>query len=223
MIRTPEYKIRNIQLDGLRGLGTVFVCFFHLFYQFNKIFLNESGAIGWMSYWGTIGVNIFMLITCWYFVDFNKSQNDFSLIKYAVDRIIRLWPCYAIAITITAIVIHIAYLPGRMSTWTDWIINLTFINGFIGTPYVDGAHWYLTTLISLTAVTAVLKKIHVEKNPLPYIGLNLFIILSAIVHIPVIPVLIGGGYAGIIGLTAGVKWFVSKSRNATVFLKIAWG
>lgn len=45
-----------------------------------------------------------------------------------------------------------------MSTWGDWILNIFFINGFIGTRYVDGAHWYLTILISFIVIISIAKK-----------------------------------------------------------------
>lgn len=51
-----------------------------------------------------------------------------------------------------------------MSTWADCILNLTFINGFMGSPYVDGAHWYLTTFISFTIISGIGKKLKIEKN-----------------------------------------------------------
>lgn len=118
----------------------------------------------------------FLLISCYYLINFDSAIFSFSLIKYLLKKFIRLWPLYAIAITITVIVIHMFPLLGRMSTWTDWILNLTFINGFLGSPYVDGAHWYLTTLISFIIISGIGGKLKIEKNPFFLFWNNYFIL-----------------------------------------------
>ena len=108
---------------------------------------------------GRLGVLIFLIISCWYLVDFNEINRDkFDLKKYYKGKLVRLWPCYAISITLMAIIVHFFYLPDRMSTWGDWLLNLFFINGFVGTPYVDGAHWYLTTLVAFIMIVGCAKK-----------------------------------------------------------------
>lgn len=37
-------------------------------------------------------------------------------------------------------------LPGRTVDFLSYLFNIPLINGFIGMGYVDGAHWFLTTL-----------------------------------------------------------------------------
>lgn len=153
-----------------------------------------------MDKFGDIGVSVFLLISCYYLVDFDSRDEDFSLCKYWIKKFKRLWPCYVISILLTSVIVHIFPLPERMSTWKDLLLNLFFVNGFIDTAYVDGAHWYLTTLISILLVIGIAKKLKLDKTPYFYIAWNVVYFLILKLEIPYIPTLIGGLYIGYVNI-----------------------
>lgn len=220
MTKANQKRERNLQIEGLRGLAILIIVTFHAFCRYKQIFLNSN--ITWMDDFGTFGVGIFMMITGYYLVDFNsKDTKKFSFFQYLKQRIIRLWPCYAICITITAFTIHLFYLPNRMTSWKDWILNIFFINGFIGKPYVDGAHWYLTTLLSITIVIGIAKKLKVETNPYFYIFWMVIIALAKLLNISIISQCFGGSYIGYVCTVLSIK-SVANSRNNSLIIKMMW-
>lgn len=110
-----------------------------------------------------------------------------------------------------------------MSTWGDWILNIFFINGFIGTRYVDGAHWYLTILISFIVIISIAKKINIEQTPLFYIIWITIRFLCNIFNIPYLPQLIGGSYIGFILIAVALKYFIENREQYNFKESILWG
>lgn len=142
---------RNMQLEGLRGIAMLFVVAYHYFLNFPRRFY-EPLNYNWlgMSVWGYFGVGIFILISGFFMIG-EKKENPVS---FTVKKILRLWLPYMVSITLCFLVTRIVPLPGRtVSTWA-YLTNIPFLNGFIGIDYVDGAHWYLTTLIACAFVAA---------------------------------------------------------------------
>ena len=70
----------------------------------------------------------------------------------------RIWPSYFVAITLCFVLTRFIELPNRTVTTVDYLLNIPFINGYIGTDYVDGAHWYLTTLVSGIVIYSIILK-----------------------------------------------------------------
>lgn len=189
---------RNKQLDGLKGITAIIILVFHLFCRYLQIYENNN--IEWMSNWGTFGVIVFILISGLLLGlenTKNKEDEEFELFKYLKKKILRLWGCYIISITITMVCIKILGLPGRECSWTDYILNIFFINGFIGKPYVDGAHWYLTTLISIIVVIGIIRKLKLDDKVWIYCLWLLIVWILRKIGISNITVLIGGSYLGI--------------------------
>jgi len=159
-------KNRNLQIDGLRGIGCIIIVLFHCICRFSQLYLSKDIML--MNGWGDFGVALFLIITS-FTLKTDKREENFSVIRYWTRKIIRLWPMYAIAITFTFIVTRILPFPERTVGLFEYIINLSMLNGFIGVSYVDGAHWYITTLIAVYFVVGLMKKINVGKYQVSYI------------------------------------------------------
>jgi len=190
---------RYKQIDGLRGVMAIVILVFHLFYRYLQIY--EISNIYWMSQWGTFGVVVFLLISGFFMglKDLSEETNNksFKFMRYLKKKVIRLWICYAISITITMIIVKIFNLPGRECTWIDYFLNLFLINGFIGITYVDGAHWYLTTLLSIIIIIGIIKKLNIHKSIWTYIvWLTITFILIKIGY-GKLTGFIGGAYLGV--------------------------
>ncbi|MCI9143328.1 MAG: acyltransferase [Lachnospiraceae bacterium] len=143
---------RNRQIEGLRGFAILIIVFFHLIYRYSVLYqvdVEMQKKEFPMSWWGDFGVIIFLIISIWYLHPEEKKDN--RVLTTLKNRYIKLWPAYAICITITFLLSGTGYLPGRAVGLKTYLINLTLLEGVIpGVDYVDGAHWYLTTLLLIT-------------------------------------------------------------------------
>ena len=172
MGKTVQTK-KNLSVEGLRGIAILFIAVYHLLYKFTTDYAqNWSGLkivkkFPLVSHWGAIGVGIFFIISA-YFLYSEKETADFSYFDFLKKKLLRLYPLYAVCITITYVVSLFLRYPDYTKTFRDYLLNLFLINGYIGTPYIDGAHWYLTALISFILVTGLLKKCRKDKNPVFY-------------------------------------------------------
>lgn len=186
---------RNLQVDGLRGIMALMIVIFHLFCRYLQIYREEN--IRWMSFWGSLGVTVFIIISGYFLgLECIRHHNvHFSLIQFYKKKFLRLWPCYILAISITMIAVKFTKdgLPGRECSWLDYLLNIFFINGFIGRPYVDGAHWYLTTLVSIIGIFGFIRKLKIDN----YIWIYIVWLMSVFVFYKL-------GFIAIAGLGGGV-------------------
>ena len=153
-------KSRNKQIEGLRAIAILFVMFFHFFFRYQQLYHAETYSILGIRYWGNFGVGIFLMIST-YFLSLMKSQ---KILKILCSKIMRLWPAYFICIIIIFGVLHVWPLPDRSVSITDLAFNIFMVNGYINIPYVDGAHWYIGVLLSLTVIFGVLVNLNNTKK-----------------------------------------------------------
>lgn len=106
-----------------------------------------------VSTFGIFGVAIFLCITGYYI--YNPAKRIVGL-KFVKKRLLRIWPAYFVAIIICFALTRFVELPNRTVSLFEYFLNIPFVNGYIGTPYVDGAHWYLTTLVSGIVIYSVI-------------------------------------------------------------------
>lgn len=145
-----SYKSKNLQIEGLRGVAMLLVLCFHYFYTFPHDYVqgNNPFRILLTDYWGEIGVCFFLLISGYFMVPKRKVDG----ISYLISRLKKVWPLYFISITIVFLLTRLISLPNRTVSLINYLLNIPFINGYIGKPYVDHAHWYLTTLVGAIVV-----------------------------------------------------------------------
>lgn len=149
-------KEKNMYIQGLRGVGIALIVLFHFVYRFQEIYLNRSIKMLGISNWGTIGVGLFFIISG-YMMAPSKDKEKIPLFEYFYRKISKLWMPYAVCITIIFISCTFYNLPERSVNFSQYIMNLLGVNGFINVPYVDGAHWYLTYLISFTLTFGIIQ------------------------------------------------------------------
>lgn len=194
-------KDKNNQIEGLRGAAASLVVVYHVFFRFKELYLNQN--IGVLNYLGGLGAITFLILSA-YLIS-GKKIDEFSLLQWYKKKFVRLWPLYAIAVTVIFALLRIFQLPEKQLSMIDYLLNLFCINGFIGAQYVDGAHWYITTLISLIVIVGVLKKIGRIEKITVLVAWLFGMIFIRFLGSNLIYKILGGGYAGI--FVCGISLF----------------
>lgn len=83
-------KTRNMQIEGLRGVAILMILIFHVFYRYQQIYSGNGSEYNWLKDWGSFGVCIFLLISCYYLINFDSAIASFSLLKYLIKKFMRL-------------------------------------------------------------------------------------------------------------------------------------
>ena len=123
-----------------------------------------------MSFWGTLGTTCFFVISGFFSVKYSSvDETRRNAGRHLLDKVIRIWPTYILSILIIFIATHIWCLPGRTVDFMDLVMNIPLCNRFFKMPYVDGAHWYLSVLVTYHVIIYIFECIGVQNKPLPFV------------------------------------------------------
>ncbi|HEX3539307.1 MAG TPA: acyltransferase [Acidimicrobiales bacterium] len=154
---------RMYELDLLRFLAAASVVAFHFTYGNHALGLNPvayPAPLMAVTKYGFLGVQIFFFISG--IVILNSAQSG-SGRRFAISRIVRLYPAYWACVTLTFLVINMA--GTRHIPVSDYVVNMTMLEGFVLHPLVDAVYWTLQVelvfygIIWLTLVAGQMKRI----------------------------------------------------------------
>ena len=145
---------RNKQIEGLRAIAMLSVISFHFGCQFQNIYMNKTGGLPFpFTLLGGIGVGIFFLISGYFF-----EQKKGGL-QFLVSRVKKTLPLYWVALIIIFIATQLYQLPGRTASFPSFLLNFFYLGGFPHIAYVDGAHWFLRTMLVIIVFYSIVQKI----------------------------------------------------------------
>ncbi len=221
-----EHLERNLSVDILRGFLIFIIMFFHYTYRFSEIFSIETLNFPFLSLWGIFGVGAFFVISGYYMI--HKVSDNFSIKFYLKSKFLRLYPAYFFSVVLVFAIVSIFKLPGREVTIVDFFLNIFLLNGFLKTPYVDGAHWYLTYLLLFyVLISFFIKFVYIRKKNNAVFGLlillflkDLFKVLNHFIpKIGLIYFLFGKDYLEFIMIGISIYFIISNhSLKYTFFL-----
>lgn len=136
-------KKRIYQIDLFRFLAALAVVLFHYTfrgYAGDEMSTINFNAIGNISKYGYLGVNIFFIISG-FVILLSIKQN--SLIKFIISRFTRLYPTYWIAVSLTFVITLLIGAPRYSANFNQFIFNLTMFQNYMGVKNIDGAYWSL--------------------------------------------------------------------------------
>jgi len=165
-------------IDGLRGIASLSVCWFHMTSRHPEgSLVRNSGLYGWL------GVEIFFVISG-FIIPFALYRGKYKLTHhwgtFILKRIIRIDPPYLVAAVFAASLWYLsAMMPGFRGQPPNYslpqlLLHFGYLNGIFGYPWIIPAFWTLAIefqyylLISLT-----LPVLTSEKALYRYVGLAL--------------------------------------------------
>ena len=152
----PEIRhkpIRYYEIDLLRFIAAISVVLFHFTYRgYHADHLSpvEYPALGEVFKYGYLGVELFFIISGYVVL---MSAQGKTLSQFFTSRVMRLYPAYWVACTLTFVVVRIfgprVHAPG-WSRWLDapvkgYLVNMTMLQHFFGVADLDGVYWTLST------------------------------------------------------------------------------
>lgn len=151
------------EIDFLRFFAALAVVFFH--YTFRGYAADAMSPVPYpslapFSKYGYLGVELFFMISG--FVILMTAANG-SVQSFITSRLTRLYPAFWACCTITFLVTIILGMPPFSATFSQYLINLTMLSGFIYVPSIDGVYWSLFVEIKfyvLVMAVLLLGRIH---------------------------------------------------------------
>ncbi|MFK3980161.1 acyltransferase family protein [Micromonospora sp. NPDC050397] len=149
------------EIDLLRILAAVAVVFFH--YTFSAWMQGETPVefpvFGELSRYGYLGVDLFFVISGFVVL---LSAWGRSPQQFVVSRIVRLYPAFWVAVTITAVV---SVVSGKYAISVfQYLANLTMVNAAVNVENVDVVYWTLWAEIRFYLVIFVLALIGITRR-----------------------------------------------------------
>jgi peptidoglycan/LPS O-acetylase OafA/YrhL len=132
---------RLARLDLLRVVAVLAVIAFH--WLFRGPVTGVSGPIRFpglegVAVYGYFGVDLFFTLSG-FVIAWSADGRD--AIGFARARLLRLWPAFAVSVSLTAAVLAWAADPALPVTAAQWLANLTFLPHLFGQRFVDSAYW----------------------------------------------------------------------------------
>ncbi len=170
-------KNRLYHLDLIRFFAALYVVFYHYGYRgFAKDNLSnvQYNILEDFSKYGYLGVNLFFIISGFVILMTAKNSN---IIDFCISRLSRLYPAYWVGVLLSSIIIFLFGGEVFKVTFSQFIFNLTMLNGFFGVEYVDGVYWSLLVELKfyiLIGIILLFNKIkHIKKISLLLLGISL--------------------------------------------------
>ena len=146
-------KLHLDWLDYARFVAALSVVFFYYLANGprNGKLSTFSGFPGLTSAaeYGYLGVDLFFMISG--FVIMFSAHNSTAQ-RFLVSRVIRLWPAFAVCMTITALVRALWGGPGMEVSVLQYLANLTMLPKKFGHANMDGVYWTLALEIYFYAI-----------------------------------------------------------------------
>ena len=103
--------------------------------------------------YGYLGVELFFLISGFVIL---MTASSGSLQKFFVSRVVRLYPAYWFCCTVTFLTMVVFGGERYSATISQYLINMTMMNEFIGVQSLDGVYWSLAIELQFYAVIGLL-------------------------------------------------------------------
>jgi peptidoglycan/LPS O-acetylase OafA/YrhL len=180
--------------------------------------VTYPAALTAVTKYGFLGVQVFFFISG--IVILNSARSG-SGRRFAISRMVRLYPAYWACVTATFLVLNMA--GSRHVPVADYVVNMSMLEGFLVHPLIDAVYWTLQVelifygIIWLTLVTGQMKRITaVLWAWLGVAGLTTLVQVSG----ATVPnrIIVATGYAAYFAVGAAAALLVRGDRRQSVVL-----
>lgn len=210
-----QYRVTEIDL--LRFFAALSVIFFHYSfkgYADGRITISFL-TLGGVSKYGYLGVELFFLISGFVIL---LTASSCDLKKFIISRLVRLYPTFWICCTLTFIITGLFGTSNLKGSISDYLVNLTMLNGFFGVKSIDGVYWSLFVEIKFYFLITLLILINQIKNSIVFLLLWLgCIVVLHIYPISILKTVLIFDYSPF--FIAGATFFLVYSRGLS-FVKV---
>lgn len=146
--------MKNERIEGLdffRGISAVFILLYHYTTRYNLSFGHIKQPYYFNVKYGYMAVAVFFILSG--FLMYLKIDNEKPK-KFAIKRIIRLYPAFITAMILTTVVMIISgdEFKSKVCNIKEWILNLTMLPELFRQKPVDGVYWTLQIEIIFYAI-----------------------------------------------------------------------
>lgn len=155
MEKNPVVKGRVSELDLLRFLAAFSVVLYHYTfrgYAGDDMTIMPYPLLAPICEYGYLGVELFFLISGFVIL---MTASSGSLKRFTVSRIVRLYPAFWVCCTVTFVATLLIGGERYSATFSQYLINLTMLSGFLHVPPMDGVYWSLFVEIKFYLLVAL--------------------------------------------------------------------
>jgi peptidoglycan/LPS O-acetylase OafA/YrhL len=143
------------ELDLMRFLAALAVVFHH--YSLNGFAANFQTIAPYpllssLFRYGYLGVDLFFMISGFVIL---MTASSGSLRHFVLSRLVRLYPAFWICCTITFVAILTIGSPDYIATFSQYLVNMSMLSGFMDVESIDSAYWSLFVELKFYALVAI--------------------------------------------------------------------
>lgn len=217
-------KTRANEIDLLRFVAALSVVFYHYGFRgysgAERLSAMPYPLLSPLAKYGYLGVDLFFVISG--FVILMTASNT-SLKGFFASRVARLYPAFWVCCTATYLAL--AMLSEHQVSFSQYLVNLTMLSGFLNVPSIDGSYWSLFIEIQFYLLVAALMAIGGMGSAERVLALWLAAAVLLNVHrVGVLNVLLIADYAAhfIAGATFYLIWSGGLTISRVCMLAVAW-
>jgi peptidoglycan/LPS O-acetylase OafA/YrhL len=154
---------RLYEVDALRIFAAVAVMLYHYgFANFAAHYTDvEYRGLGVVTRYGYLGVDLFFVISGFVVL---LSALGRRPEQFVISRIVRLYPAYWVAVTITSLVLVFLSAGEWPVTAVQYLANMTMFNALPNIPNIDVVYWTLWVELRFYAVILVLTFVGITRG-----------------------------------------------------------
>lgn len=207
---------RQYELDVFRIVASLGVMLFHYTFRgfaADNLSILPFPELGEIFKYGYLGVYAFCMISGYsVFI----SSTPLGLKDYVISRLLRLYPTFWIAVTLTSVFTLLIGGDRYSITLIQYVINLTMLNSLIGINSVDGTYWFMLLIMRFYFLIAIVIFLKLEKYQ-EYLA-GIWLLLAFIItffNLPILGLFLIPEYAPF--FIAGIVFLAAKTKGWNLY------